>query len=175
MSSPEEEPPNEPEWGFVVYRTTYSNGSNSHWDDFKEKLEKYIRDGVEGMFGDPNTEEWKRPDLQIREDRILFNNTTLGALREHFTENQDENDPFQWHNVFLLFDEEVFQAVQDAESDVEEQLDKDLDFPWVKAVNALYDEDDHESDEPDEPELIKVAVNCLHAFYLQLRDGEFSE
>jgi hypothetical protein len=74
--------------------------------------------------------------------------------------------------MFLLIDNDVFQSVQDADDDVNEQPGVDIEFPWIKVVNAAHNIGEHV---PTQLELFKVVILNLFAFFVEIEDFDFSE
>jgi hypothetical protein len=160
----------DPTWGFVVYRTVYTEKSDTEWDSFNTKLRQYVLCGL----GSDDPESWDGKDryqFTIREDRKLFHNASYSTLREHFRSNKDDNDEFQSRDVFLVFDEEVFQVVLKANPN--EQADIDMDFPWVKAATATYEQDTANGTKM--AEVIKVGTVSLWEYFESLEDRNFCE
>ena len=88
-----------------------------------------------------------------------------------FLANKDPNNRFEWPNVFLLIDADVFQSVQDADDDIYKQRDKNIEAPWIKVVNAAHDIEQHV---PDQMELFKVVlVFSLYEFFLATQDMDY--
>jgi hypothetical protein len=161
-------------WGFLVYRTTYSD--DEKWDQFIKLFQEGVRKDVKRLWGD--TEHVNYLDFPVQEDSISLKDATKDELRNRFDAWRTSNEPWNEQGLtketnpeFLLEDHSLrtryfIQVDDDAMESVLAYGTGINNGGYVNLIwsNAVYkvDEEDTEDVETDlgHPEL--EGMNYLH-------------
>lgn len=135
-----------PNWGYIIYRTTYTAESDTAFP----RIIKYIETCLKNEFfkevtqqpryrnSDIPTEIWSKYQSTIIEDSIQFDEASLETIRTHFeawVDSQGRRDSFNKYRVCLIIDDESFRTLKDAPV---ENAENDIDeLRFVKALEAF--------------------------------------
>ncbi|KAJ5127412.1 hypothetical protein N7448_008191 [Penicillium atrosanguineum] len=134
-----------PDWGYVIYRTTYTTESDTA---FPHAI-RYIEACLKGEFFTEVTQQpryrnndvpayvWSKYQSTIIEDPTQFDGASLEMVRAHFeawVNGQGKRDNFNKYRVCLIIDEESLQTLKDAPV---ENAENDDELRFVKALEAF--------------------------------------
>lgn len=108
-----------PDWGYVIYRTTYSAESDTLFPDAIRYIEACIKqaffqENKEDPTNEPN-EIWAKHRSTIVQDPAQFNGASLEAIRAHFeawVNAQDMRDDWTKWRMCMIIDEESLQTLK---------------------------------------------------------------
>ncbi|KAE8374278.1 hypothetical protein BDV26DRAFT_284407 [Aspergillus bertholletiae] len=153
-----------PSWGYVVYRTTYSE-SDAHFSSVIKYLEACIKKSFfkeaaecanESTGVDPAIYEgiWAQHSLTVMEDATRFDGASIDLIRAHFegwVDAQGQRDKFNKYRMCIVIDEECLQtllgtSVEALEQETEYHEDDTIRF--VKVVEAWPELDENDDNFP---------------------------
>ncbi|KAF2731445.1 hypothetical protein EJ04DRAFT_367798 [Polyplosphaeria fusca] len=125
-------------WGFTVFRTSYKDGSDQHWQSLLDKIASQVSIVVLGSDssrqGNPVAQQiMSLFRLDARSKFELLNNLEMDQVRQLYKDGvggQPMNSDERSRRCFLLADDEVLEGVSYNES-------------WVKCVDVDYIAADH--------------------------------
>jgi hypothetical protein len=175
----------DPEWGFVVYRTIYTEESDKVWDTTMDRLLKWLRFS-ERSFCQYQEDETSAPlGVILRQDQALFENASIDFLRRHFNQyeldypadperdNSDRHQPIEWREVLLVIDNDVLQGLLNS-LEPEEQSEQDLRFPWILAIDPAYIPGENwRHNKNPQPGELKIATMGLYEWFEVLEARTF--
>ncbi|CAG7991152.1 unnamed protein product [Penicillium salamii] len=136
-----------PDWGFVIYRTTYSAESDTLFPDAIRFIEGCIKEEffAEADRCTPNepSEIWAKHRSTIVQDPAQFDGASLETIRAHFetwVEAQSLRDSWTKWRMCMIIDEESLQTLKDAPIEALEDGtldDTDKDLRYVKVLEAF--------------------------------------
>jgi len=135
-------------WGWVVYRTTYSD--DEKWRQFNEEFQKRVREITLSVKGGEHHNQYL--DFPVRSDANKYNNATAAQLRADFIKWRESDDPLQEQDIgpekrnmlqgnrysyFIRVDEAAMQSLLDYIADGE---DISVWSAWVDLVHVDWPE-----------------------------------
>lgn len=175
----------EPTWGFTIFRTIYSPGSDILFAQFLSKLRAYVEYAIDSDLrpspfraaGDETTldsrpnEEMKRRFANDIVESPDLDGANPDRVRDAFTKwlqargvDAEIHQLYARHRVCIMVDEEALQSVAAAPTDPNE--DHQIENAWVKVVEYLA---------PGEERWqgwLKVAVEGLYGFWFAVYGDE---
>ncbi|CAG8921027.1 unnamed protein product [Penicillium salamii] len=136
-----------PDWGFVIYRTTYSVESDILFPDAIRFIEGCIKREffaeTKGYPANQDIEVWAKHRSTIVQDPAQFDGASLETIRAHFeawVEAEGMRDDWTKWRMCMIIDEESLQTLKGAP--VEAVEDGTLDCPddevrYVKVLEAF--------------------------------------
>ncbi|KAJ5396796.1 hypothetical protein N7509_004909 [Penicillium cosmopolitanum] len=133
------------DWGYVIYRTTYTVESDTAFP----RAIRYIEACLKSEFFDevtPNlrprdddpVQIWSRYKSTIIEDRAQFAGASIKTVRNHFetwVDAQEARDSFNKFRMCIIIDEESLQTLKDGS--VEDVENDDDELRMVKVLEAF--------------------------------------
>lgn len=139
-----------PDWGYVIYRTTYTTESETAFPHAIRHIEACLENGFfhsaqpTRRYTDTKLREmWSKHRSTIIEDPVQLNGASLEKVRLHFQNWVDiqlkgERDSFNKFRMCLIIDEECLQTLKDAPVEVEHiRFSDDEQLRMVKALEAF--------------------------------------
>jgi hypothetical protein len=136
-----------PDWGYVIYRTTYTAESNTTFPHAIRYIEACLKDELfypgpqkaqPGYDNNSLRQVWSKYQSTIIEDPTQFDGVSLETVRAHFeawVDSQGKRDRFNKYRVCLIVDEESLQTLKNAP--VENVGDDDEELRIVIALEAF--------------------------------------
>ncbi|KAJ5323141.1 hypothetical protein N7452_011430 [Penicillium brevicompactum] len=135
-----------PDWGFVIYRTTYSTESDTLFPDAIRFIEgcikeEFFEETKQFSTNEPN-EIWAKHRSTIVQDPAQFDGASLETIRAHFeawVDAQDMRDSWTKWRMCMIIDEESLQTLKGAPIETLEDgsLDADKELRYVKVLEAF--------------------------------------
>ncbi|KAF7714146.1 Uncharacterized protein PECH_009007 [Penicillium ucsense] len=167
-----------PDWGYHIYRTTYTTESDTLFPQAIEYIEAAIKQDFENYGGWPSI-YLQGPDVKrkasakyqsvIHDDREQFNNASIPEIRAHFealvkSDGPEANTSSPGKSVCIMIDEESLQTLKHKTVDcikTDMQDDRETEaYSYVKVIQwrmvSAYDESDAE----DEAEGFEGWMKC---------------
>jgi hypothetical protein len=110
-----------PDWGYVIYRTTYTAESDTAFPHAVRYIEACIKDEFFGAvkprprYGD-NIQVWAKYRSTIIEDPAQLDGASIEMIRAHFeawVDAQGKRDSFNKFRMCIIVDEESLQTLKD--------------------------------------------------------------
>jgi hypothetical protein len=167
-----------PDWGYVIYRTTYSAESDTLFPDAIRYIEACIKqaffqENKEDPTNEPN-EIWAKHRSTIVQDPAQFNGASLEAIRAHFeawVNAQGMRDNWTKWRMCMIIDEESLQtlkgtSVEALENERPENSDDEL--RCVKALEAFPHTDQYDKF----PGWMRCWTHALWDLWAMMGDGD---
>jgi hypothetical protein len=166
-------------WGFVVYRTTYSD--DQKWARFNELFQAGVRKFVTNIEENGDLAHLAYLNFPVRDDKALFDNATIPQLRAHFTDWLKSDDVYDEqgltreecqdfvaergtfrHAYFIKVDEDAMENVLNNGTE-----DGYVNMVWAdesyyKDVSSDDDDDDDNNEDEDEDDEKMIEENKEH-------------
>ncbi|CAI7662919.1 unnamed protein product [Penicillium discolor] len=121
-----------PDWGYVIYRTTFSVESNTLFPGAIKCIEAYIKqaffqENKEYPINEPNG-IWAKHRSTIVQDPAQFNGVSLEAIRAHFeawVNAQGMRDEWTKWRMCMIIDEESLQTLKGTKGTSVEALENE--------------------------------------------------
>lgn len=135
-----------PDWGYVIYRTTYTAESDTAFPQairyieacLKNEFFKEVTQQPRYRNNDIPADVWSKYKSTIIEDPAQFDRASLETVRAQFevwVDGQGMRDRFNKYRVCLIIDDESLQTLKDTPV---ENAEKDTDeLRFVKALEAF--------------------------------------
>jgi hypothetical protein len=174
-----------PNWGYVIYRTTYSPQSNGHFSTAVKYVEASVKKSFFGECASKNEsspgvdpaiyeEIWTKHSSTVMEDATLFDGASIDSIRAHFeawVDIQDQRDSFNKYRMCIVLDEECLQTLLGTSAEALEQetaYKKDQTKRYVKVLEAWPYVDQYDSF----PGWMKCWTRALWDLWTMMCDGD---
>lgn len=170
-------------WGFVVYRTTYSD--NEKWSKFIDMFQDGVRKFVKATDEHGDLEHLKYLDFPVRENEKLFNNASKADLRKHFNEWVNSDDATEEQGLkredmpdyvknyaglrlryFIQVDQEAMESVLENGT-----VDGYVNFVWASSEWPGPDPEDEEDIKADDGCEEIEGMTCTHIGFQRIAVG----
>ncbi|CDM28316.1 unnamed protein product [Penicillium roqueforti FM164] len=124
-----------PNWGYVIYRTTYSPESDAHFSTAVKYVEAFVkksffRECASKNESSPSVDPAIYEEIQAKysstviEDAALFDGASIDSIRAHFeawVDVQGQRDSFNKYRMCIVIDEECLQTLLGTSAEALEQ------------------------------------------------------
>ncbi|KOS42825.1 hypothetical protein ACN38_g6246 [Penicillium nordicum] len=165
-----------PDWGFVIYRTTYSAESDTLFPDAIRFIEgcikqEFFQQAQKYPPNEPNA-IWAKHRSTIVQDPTQFNGASLEAIRAHFetwVDAQGMHDGWTKWRMCMIIDEESLQTLKGALIEADGSLDRsDKELRCVKVLEAFPIVDQYD----EFPGWMKCWTYTLFDLWSMMGDGD---
>lgn len=164
-----------PNWGYVIYRTTYSAESNALFPDIISFIEACIKKQLVSTGADrPRnyaSEDWPKYRSTIMEDPAQFQGASLDGIRTHFetwVDVQGMRDKWTKFRMCIIIDEESLQTLKDATVAEIETENFHEPLRYVKVLEAFPNLDQYDTF----PGWMKCWTYALWILWENMQDGD---
>ncbi|KAJ5710567.1 hypothetical protein N7488_004723 [Penicillium malachiteum] len=165
-----------PDWGYGIYRTTYTAESDATFPNVIGFLESCIRTRffTSGAQRPQNhaPEDWPKYRSTIMESPAQLDGASFDDIRAHFetwADTQSMRDRWTKFRVCIIIDEESLQTVKDATvEETESKLPKNKPLRFVKVLEAFPDVDQYD----EFPGWMKCWPFALWERWENMQDGD---
>lgn len=166
-----------PDWGYVIYRTTYSAESETLFPVAIRYIEacikrSFLRDHKEDPTNKPN-EICAKYRSTIVQDPAEFNRASLEAIRAHFeawVESQGMRDCWTKWRMCMIIDEESLQTLKGTSAEAlenESPYHSDDELRCVKVLEAFPETDQYDTF----PGWMRCWTWCLWDLWMMMGDA----
>jgi hypothetical protein len=173
-------------WGWIIFRTVYTQESDLLWPQVLEKLKlaafKDYDNENEDVREEVRNQAKELYSVTVMEDEDLFNNAPINTHRKHFLNWLDNNSPTGCGTLvgentklkcFMVIDEECHTSVVSSPDPLPDALDTDAEEEEKWFIRLAAGDFDPESDETsDWPGWMNVSIVSLWYFWLRLQSEE---
>lgn len=132
-----------PDWGYVIYRTTYTAESDTTFPHAVRYIEaciksSFFRDVKPRPSHDDPIQVWAKYRSTIIEDPAKFDGASIETIRAHFEawiDAQGKRDSFNKFRMCIIIDEESLQTLKDGL--VEDVENDERELRCVKVLEAF--------------------------------------
>ncbi|KAJ5892339.1 hypothetical protein N7504_009030 [Penicillium tannophilum] len=168
-----------PNWGYVIYRTTYSPQSDAQFSTAVKYIEASVKKSLFGECAYKNEsppgvnpaiyeEIWAKHSLTVIEDAALFDGASTDSIRAHFeawVDTQGQRDSFNRYRMCIVIDEECLQTLLGTSVEALEQ-----ETEYKRQNKALCEDDTYEG-----YELPKETIVFINARAIHINESEYDE